>query len=246
MAIKYNHSHFRRPLPVNNHILVVEDDITLNQQVCALLSNRGYQVDCIHDGEQGLSQALAVDYDLIILDIRLPTMEGYEILAQLRKVKHTPVLILSACGAEQERIKGLSLGADDYLSKPFNLDELVLRIEAILRRVHALHTQAKTPFEITLLDLHLNRQQQQAYFKSEPVDITAIQFKLLWQLAQNHKETLSKAFLYQSVLERQFSRYDRSLDMHLSRLRKKLVAVGLSAESISTVHGKGYKLHVSV
>ncbi|MBQ4875724.1 response regulator transcription factor [Pseudoalteromonas luteoviolacea] len=229
---------------MNNRILVVEDDITLNQQVCALLNNRGYEVDCLHDGEQGLSQALAVDYDLIILDIRLPSMEGYEILAQLRKIKHTPVLILSACGAEQERIKGLSLGADDYLSKPFNLDELVLRIEAILRRVHASHTQAQTPFEITLSDLHLDRQKQLAAYNTEPLDITAIQFKLLWQLAHNHKETLSKAFLYQSVLERQFSRYDRSLDMHLSRLRKKLVAVGLSPESITTVHGKGYRLHV--
>nr|WP_225738609.1 MULTISPECIES: response regulator transcription factor [unclassified Pseudoalteromonas] len=222
--------------------MVIEDDPLLNQQVCALLEKRGFNVTCVHDGEQGLTQALAHDYELIILDIRLPIIEGYEVLSQLRKCKQTPVLILSACGAEQDRIKGLSMGADDYLPKPFNIEELILRVEAILRRSQ--HTE-KNPNNYVLKTngLSLNKRQLHAQFNDVHIEMTAIQFKLLWHLAEHAGEALSKPYLYQQVLERQFSRYDRSLDMHLSRLRKKLIAVGMSAESITTLHGRGYSFN---
>ncbi|MBQ4850895.1 response regulator transcription factor [Pseudoalteromonas sp. MMG012] len=223
-------------------ILVIEDDPLLNQQVCALLEKRGFNVTCVHDGEQGLTHALAHDYELIILDIRLPLIEGYEVLSQLRKCKQTPVLILSACGAEQDRIKGLSMGADDYLPKPFNIEELILRVEAILRRSQHT-TQLTNSYVFEANGLLLNKRQLQAKFNDVQIEMTAIQFKLLWHLAENAGEALSKPYLYQQVLERQFSRYDRSLDMHLSRLRKKLIAVGMSAESITTLHGRGYSFN---
>lgn len=220
-------------------ILVVEDDPQLNQQVCALLENKGFEVTCVHDGEQGLTHALAYDYELIILDIRLPLLEGYDVLSQLRKCKQTPVLILSACGAEQDRIKGLSMGADDYLPKPFNIEELILRVEAILRRSQHFE-QSTTHFFIEKNGLSLNKHHFEATFNNASIEMTAIQFKLLWHLVENAGQALSKPYLSQQVLERQFSRYDRSLDMHLSRLRKKLIAAGMGAESITTLHGRGY------
>nr|WP_040697899.1 response regulator transcription factor [Pseudoalteromonas citrea] len=224
---------------VSAPILVVEDDPQLNQQVCALLENKGFSVTCVHDGEQGLTQALAYNYQLIILDIRLPLLEGYDVLCQLRKCKQTPVLILSASGAEQDRIKGLSMGADDYLPKPFNIEELVLRVEAILRRSQQ-SEQTLVNFFIESNGLSLDKQQFKATFNHKAIDMTAIQFKLLWHLVENAGQALSKPYLSQQVLERQFSRYDRSLDMHLSRLRKKLIAAGMGAESITTLHGRGY------
>ena len=220
-------------------ILVIEDDLILNQQISALLANHNYQVTSSNDGKSGLDNAINHHYDLIILDVRLPFLSGYKILEQLRVLKQTPVLILSACGAEQERIKGLSLGADDYLSKPFNFDELHLRIEAILRR-----TFSSAPNEhrdlITHFALKLNKRNFTAHFQEQELDITHIQFNLLWQLVENKGEPLSKAYLYQQVLKRQFSRYDRSLDMHLSRLRKKLISAGMNSETITTLHGRGY------
>lgn len=220
-------------------ILLIEDDPQLNQQVSVLLKNKGFNVTSTHDGEQGLTHALAHDYELIILDIRLPLIEGYDVLSQLRKCKQTPVLILSACGAEQDRIKGLSMGADDYLPKPFNIEELILRVEAILRRSLQFE-QNPANHQLASKGLLLDRHQFQVSFNDEHIEMTAIQFKLLWQLVENTGEALSKPYLYQQVLERQFSRYDRSLDMHLSRLRKKLIAAGMGAESITTLHGRGY------
>jgi two-component system response regulator PfeR len=221
-------------------LLVIEDDPSLNNQLTSLLRQRDFEVEQQFDGEKGLLTAMQKKFDLILLDVLLPKRDGFSILNALRKNDSTPIIMLTACGAEEERIKGLSRGADDYLPKPFNMEELLLRIEAILRRCGAMLSSYQAQFKIQTEGLMLNRREQTTHFMEKAVQLTPIQFKLLWVLASHKDEILNKPFLYQLVLEREFSAYDRSLDMHVSRVRKKLVSVGMPQERIRTVHGGGY------
>ncbi len=224
-------------------ILIIEDDLALNEQVTALLSKNHYHVHQCTDGQHGLSTALSFNFDIILLDARLPKLDGFSLLSALRKHKQTPVIMVTACGAEEERIQGFRQGADDYLAKPFNITELLFRIEAILRRTlidpidHAKSTNQQQ-LEVDLL--RLNKHDMSLYYAQKAIKVTAIQFKLLWTLVTHQDEVLSKPYLYPLVLDREFSLYDRSLDMHLSRIRKKLITAGMSAHRIETAHGRGY------
>ncbi|MFZ8142602.1 response regulator transcription factor [Alteromonas macleodii] len=221
-------------------ILIIEDDITLNKQIAALLKDRGFDVHQCHDGNQGLVTALRERFDLILLDVLLPNLNGFSLLSQLRKRKQTPVIMVTACGAEQERIKGYSNGADDYMPKPFSFVEMMLRIEALLRRSLHVKSNEITRNSIVVDEITLDRRNLKANFAGKALDLTSTQFKLLWVLLENQNEVLSKPLLYQTVLERSFSRYDRSLDMHMSRVRKKLIEAGMSPTRLATQHGKGY------
>lgn len=223
-------------------VLVVEDDHTLSAQLTDLLQRHGYAAEPCFDGDSALDRALQGAFDLVLLDVLLPGVDGFGVLNRLRRTLQTPVIMLTACGAEEERIMGFSRGADDYLPKPFNFTELLLRIEALLRRVRGQTNAPADPDRLTLDGLELVRQGQRVRFAGEDITLTPIQFRLLWVLARNPGESLSKPFLYQSVLEREFSRYDRSLDMHLSRVRRKLVDAGMATDRLQTVHGKGYCL----
>ena len=222
-------------------ILIIEDDITLSDQVARLLKEKGFTTTQCLDGQKGLLAALQESFDLILLDILLPSLNGLAVLNQIRKVKHTPVMMITASGAEQERIEGYRKGADDYLPKPFNFTEMMLRIEALLRRSQRDAIPPKQASQLIIDELQLNRIKQDVCFSGHDVELTPIQFKLLWVLLENHHEVMTKAFLYQSVLNRPFSSYDRSLDMHISRVRKKLVEAGMPPERLSTLHGKGYR-----
>ncbi|MBS8240360.1 DNA-binding response regulator [Marinobacter lipolyticus] len=221
-------------------ILVIEDDRTLNGQITGLLEAQGYQTFPCFEGEGGLMSALGQRFDLILLDVLLPRLNGFELLSRLRKTHQTPVMMLTACGAEEERIRGYRGGADDYLPKPFNFTELVLRIEALLRRTRGANDQRVDPDRLQVGELAMERPGVTVAFAGTPVTLTQIQFRLLWILARQQGEVLSKPYLYQVVLEREFSRYDRSLDMHLSRVRRKLVEAGMAPDRLQTVHGKGY------
>lgn len=221
-------------------ILIIEDDITLNKQIAALLKDRGFDVHQCHDGNQGLVTALRERFDLILLDVLLPNLNGFSLLSQLRKRKQTPVIMVTPCGAEQERIKGYSNGADDYMPKPFSFVEMMLRIEALLRRSLNVKSNEVTRNSIVVDEITLDRRNLKANFAGKALDLTSTQFKLLWVLLENQNEVLSKPLLYQTVLERSFSRYDRSLDMHMSRVRKKLIEAGMSPTRLATQHGKGY------
>lgn len=224
----------------NAKILIIEDDIYLGQQISQLLETKGLDTKLCHDGEQGLLNALKQSFDLILLDIMLPSMDGLKVLNLLRKERHTPVMMLTALGAEEDRIKGLSFGADDYLSKPFNFTELSLRIDALIRRTSQ---HSSKEIDLRLVDglLELNRSDQSVAYQSHLIELTPIQFRMLWLLVESKGETLSKAYLSQVALGKAFSRYDRSLDMHLSRIRKKLISAGMPNEYLGTVHGKGYR-----
>ncbi|GAA6137388.1 response regulator transcription factor PirR [Arenicella sp. 4NH20-0111] len=222
-------------------LLVVEDDPALNEQLALLLTNKGYEVDRSYDGDEGLTSALTQSYHLIILDVMMPKRDGYAVLKNIRKTRSTPVLMLTAKGAEEERINGFHHGADDYLTKPFNSTELLLRIEALLRRSGG-DPEVAHVAELHFHDISLNKAQRRATVCGENLDLTPIQFRLLWTLMLYRGDVLSKAFLYQTVLHRTLGPHDRSLDMHLSRVRRKIISAGGRGEALQTVHGEGYCL----
>lgn len=224
------------------HILIVEDDDKLNDQLKQLLQAKGFEVSQSFDGEQGLLMALRLDFDLVLLDVSLPRKNGYAVLKVLRQNRTTPVMMITAHGAEEERITGFRNGADDYLAKPFNLTELLLRIEAILRRSRPKSQSEPDQTKLLRSGLEADKNNHQVFFHGKKVSFTPIQFKLLWTLMQHPSQTLSKPTLYRLVLEREFSRYDRSLDMHMSRVRRKLAAAGMPPDRLQTVHGTGYML----
>jgi two-component system response regulator PfeR len=222
------------------HILIIEDDRTLNHQLNSLLLDKGYTTDQRFDGRQGLVSALSNTYDLILMDVLLPEIDGFSLLSKLRQKRETPVMMLTACGAERERITGYSNGADDYLAKPFNVTELVLRIEALLRRTRYLVENYIDPSMLKTSSFTLDRKANRIFKNGIELVLTPMEFKLLWALVKQQGSVVSKPYLYQSIMNRDFSRYDRSLDMHLSRIRRKLNAVDIDVSHIETVHGEGY------
>jgi two-component system response regulator PfeR len=222
-------------------VLVIEDDKILNQQLTELLSLKGYQVEQCFDGETGLLRASSQQHHLILLDVMLPERDGFSLLKLLRMSCQTPVIMVTAKDAEQERIQGFSQGVDDYVAKPFSTTELLLRIEAILRRSHN-NIAELSKQEITVDGLTMNITNQRVVVEDKPLEFTPIQFKLLWELLLHRGEVLSKAYLYQKVLNKNIGAYDRSLDMHLSRVRRKLNEGSWQGERLQTSHGKGYCL----
>jgi len=221
------------------NILVIEDDQVLNEQLTGLLTTKGYIVESCFDGEQGLIRASSQKHQLILLDVMLPKMDGFSLLKILRKSSQTPVIMVTAKDAEQEKIQGFSQGADDYVAKPFSSAELLLRIEALLRRSCPTPTE-ESEQELTLDSLAINYKTQGVKVDDQTLEFTATQFKLLWELLLHRGEVLSKAYLYQKVLNRNVGAYDRSLDMHLSRVRRKLNEANWQGERLQTCHGKGY------
>lgn len=232
---------------MSSNILIVEDDLAVNDLLFKNLINLGYTVDTAFNGEEGLRLALDNDYKIILLDVMIPKLDGFQVLKSLRLKKSTPVLMLTAKGNEEDRICGFKTGADDYLSKPFNMAELELRIQAILRRTQVLSkletTEPKNSShsnEVFSESIQLNKKDGLVKVKKQNVVFTPIEFDLLYTLVEEQGEVLSKPHLYQRVLLREFSRYDRTLDMHISKIRKKITGAGMAVNTIKTVRGQGY------
>ncbi|WP_152224916.1 response regulator transcription factor [Pseudomonas sp. SCB32] len=221
-------------------LLTIEDDPTLGAHLSAHLSERGFEVTWCRDGDAGLAEARGGDYDLVLMDILLPGIGGLDILRRLRREHSVPVILMSALGAEQDRIAGFSQGADDYLPKPFSLLELSVRVDAVLRRV-ALERGVQVP-QGGGDGLQLDSEKADVSLDGRTAGLTATEFRLLETFLASEGETLSKAFLYQHVLHRAFTPHDRSLDMHVSHLRRKLQAIGYLRHQLHTVWGKGYVL----
>jgi two-component system response regulator PfeR len=227
------------PLRCGARILAVEDDPLLAAHLHSHLGQRGFAVTLRHDGGEIVDLVRAEDFDLILMDIMLPGSSGLEVLAELRQRQRVPVILMSALGAEQDRITGFSQGADDYLPKPFSMRELDVRIDAILRRVAYEHeAQAATSH-----DLQLTFDDGRADVSQDGVwaDLSATEYRVLQILMSHMGEVLSKAFLYQAM-HKAYSQHDRSLDMHVSRIRRKLQAIGFNARRVETVRGMGYVL----
>lgn len=222
-------------------ILIVEDDSILNDQLAELLRRSGYVADQCYGGDSGLELASRQNHQLILLDVMLPERDGFSLLDILRRTSQVPVIMVTARNAEEQRIKGLSKGADDYVAKPFNTTELLLRIEALLRRSYAdrKHEQHEV---LRLEGLEVDRVSRHASAHGSLLDLTPTEFKLLWLLLLNRGEVLTKAYLSQAVLKRSLGEHDRGIDMHLSRVRRKLKDAGWQGVRVQTVHGRGYCL----
>jgi len=217
-------------------ILMVDDDVELCWLVGEYLGGHGFQVSAVHDGSTGLRAALDSKPDLVILDVMLPVLDGFELLRQLRKRSLVPVIMLTARAEEHDRVHGFGEGADDYLVKPFAAAELLGRIKAVLRRTGAVplarpHVTAHGP-------LKLDAEAQEAFWDSTPLNLTPSEFAILDVLARAAGRVVSRDELSAVLYQRETSPYERSLDVHVSHLRKKLDALGHSI--IRTVRGVGY------
>ena len=218
---------------------MIDDDEELCELVSEYLTAEGFQTTCVHDGAEGLEKARSGEFDLAILDVMLPKMNGFEVLSSLRESSDLPVLMLTARGDEADRIGGLEIGADDYLSKPFNPRELLARLRAILRRIGPDDEQSQ-PEKISVDDLELSRTARSVVREGEELGLTSVEFELLNALLKNAGSVIRKEDLSETVLERRLSPYDRSLDMHISNLRKKLGPRKDGSERINTVRSVGY------
>ena len=220
-----------------NKILIIDDDIDLSQLLATLLELEGYEVEAAYDGRSGLNKALSNQHQLILLDVMLPQLNGFEVLQALRQQSSVPVLMLTAKGDEIDRVIGLEFGADDYLPKPFNDRELLARIKPILRRTTT-ETNKITP--LTLDDIALNPGSQEAKCQEKILDLTGTEFLLLIELTANVGQLIEKESLNLTVLGKKLQAFDRSLDMHMSNLRKKLPPRLDNKQRIKTVRGRGY------
>ena len=221
-------------------VLIIDDDEELCDLVSEYLSVEGFGTEAVHDGETGLKRARAGDYDMAILDVMLPKMNGFEVLRELRKDSMLPVLMLTARGDDMERIVGLEIGADDYLPKPFNPRELVARLRAILRRSAQDESDGPNAEKLTVDDLELSASSRSAKLSGKELPLTSVEFDLLAALLREAGNVIKKEDLSESVLDRELSPYDRSLDMHISNLRKKLGQRADGTDRIKTVRSVGY------
>ena len=219
-----------------SRILIIDDDEELCELVSEYLTGEGFLAEAVHDGESGLRRALSNEHDLVTLDVMLPKKNGFDVLRELRRTSKIPVLMLTARGEDNERIVGLETGADDYLAKPFNPRELVARLRAILRRVE---TQTEDD-KLKVGDVEIQVSARSVVKNGEDVNLTSVEFDLLKELLKHAGKVVKKEDLSETVLERKLSPFDRSLDMHISNLRKKLGVRADRTERIKTVRSVGY------
>ena len=223
-----------------DRILVIDDDVELCGLVSEYLEAEGFQVECAHHGEAGLERAQSGEHVLAVLDVMLPGMNGFDVLRRVRDTSRVPVLLLTARGQDVDRIVGLEIGADDYLPKPFNPRELVARIRAILRRTKNGERPAAPPEILRVGDVELDPATRTVRQAGNPVELTSVEFNLLEVLLREAGRVVTRERLVNAVLSRKFSPFDRSIDMHVSKVRKKLGDSEGAPEHIKTVRGVGY------
>lgn len=220
-------------------LLLADDDAELCEMLTEYLAGEGFSVEIVHDGTSALEKALADRYDLIVLDVMMPGMSGLDVLREIRRHSLRPVLMLTARGGDVESIVGLELGADDYLPKPCNPRVLVARIRAVLRRASS-EAQSGEAQDLHVGDLELQRGSRRVLRDGEAVELTSTEFSVLAVLLRAAGEVVGKETLSERALGRELTRYDRSLDMHISNLRRKLGPLPGGEERIHTVRGIGY------
>jgi two-component system response regulator CpxR len=216
-------------------LLLIDDDTELCSLLVEFLKGEGFTVECAHEGRQGLDRALHGGFNLVILDVMLPGLDGFEILRRLRKESRVPVLMLTARGEDVDRIVGLELGADDYLPKPFNPRELVARARAILRRYEP-HTTTASRLEVN--GVVLDPATRQVTVDGRPADLTTFEFDILELLMRAAGRVLSRDDLMENLYNRKATPFDRSIDMHISHLRRKLET---TRPFIKTIRSVGYQ-----
>ncbi len=225
----------------STRILIIDDDVELCELITEFLQPEGYRVDSVHSGTLGLERALAENYSLLILDVMLPGSRGFEVLQKLRAKSRVPVIMLTARGDEVDRILGLEIGADDYLPKPFNPRELAARIQAVLRRTSTgAAPEATASQSLQLGDIEFNPGSRSVRRNSRAVELTSVEFDLLGLFLRSPGKVLQREELTREVLGRDLTAFDRSIDVHVSNLRRKLGPLLNGHERIKAVRGAGY------
>jgi two-component system response regulator CpxR len=220
-------------------ILLVDDDVELCRLVVEYLEGEAHEVEAVHGGEEGARRAVGEGWDLAILDVMLPGINGFDVLRRIRECGGLPVVMLTARGDDVDRIVGLELGADDYLPKPFNPRELAARIRAILRRAGGESPSGASVVRVG--DLELDRGARAVVRAGEPIPVTGVEYELLELLVERAGSVVTREELSRRALGRRPSPYDRSLDTHMSNLRRKLGPLPGGEERLKTLRGVGYQ-----
>ncbi len=215
--------------------MLIDDDTELCSLLAEFLKGESFPVECVHEGRRGLDRALHGGFNLVILDVMLPGLDGFEILRRLRKEGRVPVLMLTARGEDVDRIIGLELGADDYLPKPFNPRELVARVRAILRRYEP---RAPAGARMEVNGVVLDPATRKVTVEGHDADLTTFEFDILELLMRAAGRVLSRDDLMENLYNRQATPYDRSIDMHISHIRRKLET---KRPFIKTIRSVGYQ-----
>lgn len=225
-------------------LLVIDDDVKFASLLRDYLEPLGYAVDLIHNGKDGLGQAVQGGYAAVILDVMLPGMNGFDVLREIRKQSSVPVLMLTALGDEPDRIAGLEVGADDYLPKTFSTRELLARLRAVLRRsfMTAQHQKESREATVSVGELWIDPSARSASMRGKAVPLTAIEYDILLSLARAVGRVKTREQLLLEVAERDFEAFDRSVDVHVSSLRKKLGDDPKNPRYIETVRSVGYRM----
>lgn len=221
-------------------VLLVDDDVELGAMLAEYLQGDGFAPSQACDGESGVAEALSGRYDIVVLDVMMPRMNGVEALRRIREHSRIPVLMLTARGDDVDRIVGLELGADDYVPKPCSPRELAARLRAILRRLQPAAPEPERALAVGRLLLW--RERRRAEWDGQPLDLTGTEFQLLEVLARHAGSVVSKQALSEQGLGRPLARFDRSIDVHISSIRQKLARCAAGPAPIQTVRGMGYQL----
>ena len=223
------------------HLLIVDDDKELSAMLVEYLSSEGFDVEAAYDGLSAIEQVKRQHYDALVLDVMMPELDGFGVLRHVRSYSEVPVLMLTAKGDDVDRIVGLEMGADDYLAKPFNPRELLARLKAVLRRSGTIKEPDSIEELVSVSGLEMDMRTRVAKADGLVMEVTSTEFNLLYLLLRQVGHVVTKEVLSQSAMGRSLEKYDRSIDMHMSNLRKKLSEYNL-ALNIVTVRGQGYQL----
>ena len=223
-------------------LLVIDDDRKLCRLIAAYLGPLGYDVEAVHTGPEGVSRATGAAWSAVILDLMLPGLDGFEVLKQIRHTSDVPVLMLTARGDEADRIVGLEIGADDYLPKTFSTRELLARIRAVTRRTTRAAPASAPDAEIVIAGLRIRPGSRTAVLGDVPLQLTPVEFQLLLSLARAKGRVKTRDHLLEEIRDREYEVFDRSIDVHISGLRKKLGDDPKTPHFIRTVRSSGYLL----
>ncbi len=221
-------------------VLVVDDEKLIVKGIRFSLEQDGMEVDCAYDGEEALEKAKSTRYDIILLDVMLPKLTGFEVCQQIREFSDTPVVMLTAKGDDMDKILGLEYGADDYITKPFNILEVKARIKAIMRRTGAKDNKSAADKNVTDGDLQLNREERRVFISGREIDLTAKEFEVLELLVTHPGKVYSRENLLRSVWGESYLGDARTVDVHVRRLREKIEENPSEPKFVLTRWGVGY------
>lgn len=221
---------------MSSRILIIEDDVTINKLLRSIIEKNGYIVDSAYCGTDGITMGLHKEYSLILLDLMLPEKSGEEIMKELRGANTTPVIVLSSKSETYSKIELLRLGADDYITKPFDVDEVLLRIQAVLRRTSQQETK-----EIVFRELVMKTDSKRVFVGDDELSCTATEYAILELLMKNPAKIYSKRAIYELVMGEDYLQEDNTMNVHISNLRRKIAKFS-DKKYIETVYGMGYRL----